>query len=164
MDDYIGEGAGRRTFGKIDVAICLILIAVVGVFAIPRYDRFVKTAEAKSTIQQLNEATRAVIEECTAEAWATGDPAALPTEDELIRALTERLGGSIPQNPFTRNSTITVQYHRAIGPCDTLEAHGGWVWSLVRSQGDGVPVSSKVWLNSDTVNISSGKGESCIQP
>ncbi len=164
MQDSSTKRKQNRNLGKIDAAMFLVLLAIVGVVAVPRYDRFSKTAEAKSSIQVLNEATRAVIEEARGQARSHGEPATLPHDDALILALTERLGGSIPENPFTKNNTITLLHERAFGPCDTLEAQGGWVWNLVSTQADDRPVISRVWLNSDTVHISAGKGEGCIQP
>ncbi len=154
----------NRGVGKIDVAIFVIVIAIICVVAVPRYNRFVKTAEAKSTIHQLNEATQAALKECSSKSGVAADAAALPSDEELIRTLKKHLGGSIPENPFTKRSTITLQHHRAMGPCDALDAQGGWVWNLVPTRENSRSVISKIWLNSDTVNISNGKGESCIQP
>jgi hypothetical protein len=159
-----GVKKDNRGFGKIDVAIFLVAMALICVVAVPRYDRFEKTAEAKSTIHQLNEATRATLEEYAKKNDDVSGPKALPTDEELIRTLKKHLGGSIPENPFTKSSNISLQHHRAMGPCDTLEAQGGWIWNLIPKQENSQSVISKVWLNSDTVNISNGRGESCIQP
>lgn len=164
MEHAASDGRHDRRFGSIDAAMFLVLLAIVGVVAIPRYDRFTKTAEAKTTLRQLTAAADAVIEASAAEARAAGTPATLPPDDELILALTKRLGGAIPENPFTGNRAITLQHHRAIAPCDALDPSGGWVWNLLQAQDDGRAVSSTVWLNSDTVNLSAGKGESCIRP
>jgi Tfp pilus assembly protein PilE len=149
---------------RIEIACLVIIIAIICVVAVPRYNRFVKTAEAKSYIQQLNEATQAALKEYKISPGETDTSKDLPPDDELIQTLKKHLGGSIPENPFTKNKNITLQHHRAMGPCDTLDATGGWVWNLVPVRENSSTVISKVWLNSDTVNISEGQGESCIQP
>jgi len=153
-----------RAFANIDMAILVIVIAIICVVAVPRYNRFVKTAEAKSCIHQLNEATQAALREYEISQDSTDAPERLPSDEELIRTLKKHLGGSIPENPFTKNKNITLQHHRAMGPCDTLDATGGWVWNLVPIREHENTIISNVWLNSDTVNISEGRGESCIQP
>jgi len=155
---------GTRGFARIDGAILIVILAILCVVAVPRYNRFVKMAQAKSTLQQLADASRATLQECAHKRDGTGGAEALPPDDELIRTLKKHLGGSIPENPFTRNDQISLQHHRAMGPCDALEAQGGWVWNLVPSPRDGRPAESRFWPNSDTVHIAQGRGESCIQP
>jgi type II secretory pathway pseudopilin PulG len=153
-----------RGIARFEIATLTIVMAIVCVVALPRYNRFVKTAEAKSYIQQLNEATEAALKEYKITADETQTPENLPSDEELIETLKKHLGGSIPENPFTKSKNITLQHRRAMGPCDALDATGGWVWNLAPIREDSRTVISKVWLNSDTVNISEGKGESCIQP
>jgi type II secretory pathway pseudopilin PulG len=149
---------------RIEISCLVIIIAIICVVAVPRYNRFVKTAKAKSYIHQLNEATQAALKEYKFTPGEKRTPENLPSDEELIQTLKKHLGGSIPENPFTKSKNITLQHHRSIGPCDALDATGGWVWNLVPIRENTSTVISKVWLNSDTVNISDGQGESCIQP
>ena len=153
-----------RGFAKIDVAIFIIIVAIIGVIALPRYNRFVKTAEARTYIHQMTAATQAALEECRKKHTDSANPGKLPPDAVLIECLKKHLGGSVPENPFTKSNSITLKHHRSLAPCNSLETTGGWVWNLVPSGASNQTLISKVWLNSDTVNISKGMGESCIQP
>ena len=55
----------RRT-SKIDMAIFFVLLAIIAVLAIPRYQRYTKIGTTKDLISQLEEATETAIEELKA--------------------------------------------------------------------------------------------------
>ena len=153
----------RDGMTAIDVAIFVVVLAIVCVVALPRYSRFVKTAEARTYINQITEASQAALMEFD-DKTNRCEAGELPSDEELLAKLKEHLGGAIPENPFTKSNEITVQHAKALAPCKNLDTTGGWLWNLVpRGQG-GETMVSMVWLNSDTVNISKGQGESCIQP
>ncbi len=148
---------------KIDVALILVAMAILSVVAVPRYNRQSMTAEAKSLISTMQAAAEKIIQDVQA-STPDKDMEGLPSDEQLLQALEKRLGGKIPPNPFTKNNQLVLKHHASLSPCDCLDQEGGWVWNLVSLPGKNRPHKSLVWLNSDTVHIEKGNGESCIQP
>ena len=152
----------RRT-SIIDMAIFFVLLAIIAVLAIPRYQRYTKIGTTKDLISQLEEATETAIEELKASQDKKGADVSL--SDELcLNVLKRHLQGQFPANPFTQNSEVSLIRHLNISPGQVFDVRGGWIWKLVFPQEKNKPVVSQFWLNSDTVHIGHGKGESYIHP
>lgn len=154
----------RTGIEKIDVAIVFIMITILVVVAVPRYIRYAKAAEAKSLISTMKAATEKVIQDLYSPRESDSAVKPLPQDQDLIQALRKELGGKIPCNPFTRKNHVEVKHYASLKPCDCLDPDGGWVWNLISPPGRNKPQKSSIWLNSDTVNMGNGNGESCIQP
>lgn len=155
---------GKMGITKIDLTIFFVTVAIIVVIAAPRYSRATKTDEAKSLILNMKSATDTVIGQFRSTSGETLTVQETPTDERWLDALKVHFNGSIPVNPFTNCNEVTLQHQRSLKPCDCLNPRGGWVWNLVlTSDGDG-SVQSQVWLDSDTVHIGKGNGESCIQP
>ena len=153
----------RRTYKKIDLAIIFVLLAIIAVLAIPRYQRYTKIGTTKHLIVELEEATEAAIEELKANQEKKGKDISL--SDELCLSVLKRhLQGQFPANPFTHNNDVALIRQLNITPGQVFDVRGGWIWKLVFPQEKNKPVISQIWLNSDTVHIGQGKGESYIHP
>ena len=154
----------KKGITKMDVAIFFVTFAILAVVAVPRYSRATKTEEAKNLIVEMNKATDAVVKNLLRTSQPKETPNELPTDEQWLEALNRHFNGSIPVNPFTKKKEITIMHQGSLNPCDCLVPRGGWVWSLTSSMEKNRPVRSRVWLNSDTVHLGEGNGESCIQP
>jgi len=158
------KGPHRRGITRIDLTMLFIGLLIIGVVAIPRYLRLVRIDEAKNVISRVQHAAEETVRERQhAPADAQTPRAELP-DDRLISALERNLGGSLPPNPFTGSSRISLRHLPALTPCEILEREGGWVWNLVQPPHSSSPAVNQVWLNSDTFHIGDGKGEACLQP
>ena len=149
---------------KITIAIYLVVLSVVAVTAVPRYNRIYKADRAKAAILHLKEASAAVVLELEMQRQQEPDNYRLPTDRQALKLLEKHLGGTVPMNPFTQSRNIALRRHPHFIPCDCLDVTGGWLWKLVVPENKDQKILSQFWPNSDTVNIGNGKGESCLQP
>ena len=123
----------ERGTSIIDMAIIFVLLAIIAVLAIPRYQRYAKIGTTKDLIIQLEVASDAAIEELKAKQDKKGADVSL--SDELcLNVLKRHLQGQFPANPFTHNSEVALIRHLNISPGQVFDVRGGWIWKLVFPQ------------------------------
>ncbi len=148
---------------KLHIALSMVFLAIIAVAAVPHLNLDARAEIAKTAMLRLRIASDAVVREFET-ARQEMDHYKLPSDKEALKHLKMHLGNTIPENPFTQKKDIIIRRHQHFVPCDSLNVAGGWLWKLVVPEDKNQEIHTQFWLNSDTVNIDKGKGESCLQP